>query len=99
MAKNKKMRFGKVFTDGVDIPERLRRTDADKVKALAESMEAIGLQQPISVWSPDATTCDLVGQLTGRSGGYMHSRTPGLKLMTKSGIGSLRGWRRNIASS
>ncbi|MCZ6862486.1 MAG: ParB N-terminal domain-containing protein [Alphaproteobacteria bacterium] len=40
--------------------DRLRSIDSKKVAALAESIAAIGLQQPISVWSPDYDTLDLV---------------------------------------
>ncbi len=54
------MDFGKAHTDAVIVPERLRAIDPAKVKALAESMAEIGLQQPISVWSPNSTTCNLV---------------------------------------
>ena len=46
--------------DQVQIGERLRFLDANKVAALVESMEKIGLQQPISVWSSDSTTYNLV---------------------------------------
>ncbi len=44
------MEIGKVFTDGVTVGERLRSLDQAKVDSLAESMEAIGLQQPISIY-------------------------------------------------
>ena len=54
------MDFGKAHTDAVIVAKRLRAKDPAKVKALAESMAEIGLQQPISVWSPDSTTCNLV---------------------------------------
>ncbi len=61
------MRTGKVFTDGVDVSERLRRKDDARVKALAESMAEIGLQQPISIWTPNDETCDLVTGLHRRA--------------------------------
>lgn len=54
------MEIGKVFTDCVDVGKRHRALSDDKVAALAESMREIGLQQPISVWSPDTETCLLV---------------------------------------
>ncbi|WP_431861353.1 ParB/RepB/Spo0J family partition protein [Azospirillum sp.] len=54
------MELGKVYTDSLTIPERMRALDESKVADLAKSMEAIGLQQPISVWSPDEKTAVLV---------------------------------------
>ena len=36
----------------VQIGNRLRTLNPDKVAALAESMDAIGLQQPVTVWRP-----------------------------------------------
>ncbi len=47
----------------VQIGDRLRSLDPDKVAALAESMDAIGLQQPISVWSDSIDTLELVAGL------------------------------------
>ena len=44
------MEVGKVFTDGVTVSERLRRFDEAKMDALTESINSIGLQQPISIW-------------------------------------------------
>ena len=44
------MKTEDIFTDHVVIPKRLRHVNDDKVNALAKSMEAIGLQQPITVW-------------------------------------------------
>jgi ParB-like chromosome segregation protein Spo0J len=58
-----KLHTGKCFTDAVDVGERLRSVDPERVAALAESIDAIGLQQPISVWSPDDDTLDLVAGL------------------------------------
>ena len=54
------MRLGHVFTDGVDVGQRKRAVDQKKVDALAQSMDAIGLQQPITIYSPDEDTADLV---------------------------------------
>ena len=54
------MHMSRVYIDSVRVPERLRKKDPAKVVALAESIAEIGLQQPISVWSPDDETCDLV---------------------------------------
>lgn len=53
------MELGKVYTDGVIIGERQRHLDEKKVAALAESMAAIGLQQPISIWA-DGDAANLV---------------------------------------
>ena len=61
------MHVGKVFTDAVVIPDRLRKTDPAKVKALAESMADIGLQQPITVWPSDGGEWNLgCGQASRR---------------------------------
>jgi len=49
--------------DQVQIGNRLRSLDPDKVASLAESMDAIGLQQPISVWSDNIETLQLVAGL------------------------------------
>ena len=49
--------------DQVQIGTRLRSLDPDKVASLAESMAAIGLQQPISVWSDSIETLELVAGL------------------------------------
>ena len=58
-----KLHTGKCFVDAVDVGERLRSADPERVAALAESIDAIGLQQPISVWSPDRDTVNLVAGL------------------------------------
>lgn len=48
------MQVEDVFTDHIDVPSRLRAVDAAKVKSLSESIKAIGLRQPITLWSkPD----------------------------------------------
>src|ERR1700722_6410270 len=44
------MKFSKIPVGHVVVQNRLRATDPVQVKALADSMNAIGLQQPISVW-------------------------------------------------
>ncbi len=44
----------------VDVPERLRQLVQDKVAQLAESMAALGLQQPITVWSEGEDHLELV---------------------------------------
>ena len=54
------MDIGSAEVDLVVIPEGHRPVDQAKVDELAESMAAIGLQQPISVWSPDNDTLELV---------------------------------------
>ena len=58
-----KLHTGKCFVDAVDVGDRLRSINPEKVAALAESIDAIGLQQPILVWSPDDDTLDLVAGL------------------------------------
>ncbi len=57
------MEIGRVFLDVLVTGDRLCSLDAVKVTALAESMAEIGLQQPITVWSLDDDTCDLVSGL------------------------------------
>lgn len=48
------MKVEKVVIDHIDIPSRLRAVDDTKAAALAESIGAIGLQQPITLWAePD----------------------------------------------
>lgn len=44
------MELGKVFIDSVIIGARHRQLEADRIEALAESMNELGLQQPISVF-------------------------------------------------
>lgn len=44
------MELGKVFVDSVIVGQRHRALDPTRVEALAESMDALGLQQPISVY-------------------------------------------------
>ncbi len=55
-----RLRVGKCFVDALNVGKRLRSIDPEKVAALQESIGRIGLQQPISVWSPDDDTLDLV---------------------------------------
>jgi len=54
------MRTGEVYIDAVTVPSGRRPLSADTVERLVESIGKIGLQQPISVWSPDAATVVLV---------------------------------------
>jgi ParB family transcriptional regulator, chromosome partitioning protein len=50
------MRRDEIDVGGVKIPTRLRDVDPKKVSALAESMDLIGLQTPITVWDDDSPT-------------------------------------------
>ena len=52
--------LSKVYVDDVMVLTRLRPLDEDKVVALAASMDAIGLQQPISVCGGDEGSVVLV---------------------------------------
>lgn len=59
------MELGKVYLDerphgGVIVGHRFRALDPQKVDALAASMSAIGLQMPISVWTPNDQEVHLV---------------------------------------
>ena len=55
------MELGTIFLDVLTVSKRLRHLDAAKVESIAESMEAIGLQQPISIWaSEDGAVVELV---------------------------------------
>ena len=51
------------MVDMVQVGERLRSLDPEKVAKLAKSMKVIGLQQPISVWSDSMDTLGLVAGL------------------------------------
>ena len=57
------MEIGKAYTDALIVGDRLRQADMAKVESLAESMDAIGLQQPISVWIEDDAHVHLVAGL------------------------------------
>lgn len=54
------MELGRVYVDAVTVPNGKRPIDDRKVAGLAESLSALGLQQPISVWSPNDETVVLV---------------------------------------
>ena len=54
------MKTGRVFVNAVQVGQRLRALDPKKIGLLADSMATIGLQQPISIWSPDLDTTVLV---------------------------------------
>jgi ParB-like chromosome segregation protein Spo0J len=54
------MRAGEVYIDAVTVPSGRRPVNSDTVERLVESIGKIGLQQPISVWSPDSETVVLV---------------------------------------
>ncbi len=43
----------KLIVENIVIGERHRALNADKIESLANSMKAIGLQHPISVWVDD----------------------------------------------
>ena len=57
------MKYGAVFVEAVQVEQRLRSLSSIKVELLTESMGEIGLQQPISIWSPDLDTAVLVAGL------------------------------------
>lgn len=57
------MDIGKVWVDSVIVGQRHRALDPDKVEALAESIDALGLQQPISVHLGDADDVHLIAGL------------------------------------
>ncbi len=61
-----KLHLGKCLVEVVDAGNRLRSVDSVKVAMLAESIAAIGLQQPISIWSPSHRGSYLI---IARSGG------------------------------
>jgi len=49
------MNIETVAIDNIDIPRRLRAVDPSRVAALAESINEIGMQSPITLWAePDA---------------------------------------------
>lgn len=45
-----RLKIDQIETDSVTVPHRLRALEQSRVDELAESMVAIGLQQPITVW-------------------------------------------------
>jgi len=55
-----KMKIEQVDPCAVSIPRRLRAADPAKIKQIGESMAAMGLQQPITVWSPKDGDCELI---------------------------------------
>ncbi len=54
------MKIERVVPDEVGVPKRLRSLDPNKIKQLAESIDALGLQQPITVWSEADDHLELV---------------------------------------
>ena len=54
------MKIEQVDPTAIEAPRRLRAVDPAKVKQLAESMAAIGLQQPVTVWMPTDGNLELV---------------------------------------
>lgn len=55
------MKIERQFVECIDVKDRLRAVNADKVKQLAESISAVGLLNPVSViYSDDGATCTLV---------------------------------------
>ena len=54
------MKIEHVVPELVDVPKRLRSLEPDKIKQLAESIDALGLQQPITVWSKGDGHLELV---------------------------------------
>lgn len=57
------MEIGKVDIDAVQVGARRRGIDRANVDRLKESIKALGLQEPIHVWSPDTETVQLVAGL------------------------------------
>lgn len=57
------MKLGKVYVDSVVVGPRHREADPEKVKSLAESMSALGLQQPIIAFLDDKDAAFLVAGL------------------------------------
>lgn len=52
--------MAKQYIENIDIPDRLRAIDVEKVNQIAESMKAVGLLNPITVHYPDESTCILI---------------------------------------
>lgn len=50
------MEVEKIAVDAIEIGSRMRSVNTERVGALAESIKAIGLQTPISVWANDDGT-------------------------------------------
>lgn len=60
------MKTIKVYIDCIEVANRLRDADREKVAMLADSIAKIGLQQPISVWQePDEHNLGVVHLVAG----------------------------------
>lgn len=57
------MELGKVWLDALKIGQRYRALVPERVEALAESMDALGLQQPVTVYMDESETVHLVAGL------------------------------------
>lgn len=57
------MELGKVWLDALKVGERHRALVPEKVEALAESMNELGLQQPVTVFMDEGETVHLVAGL------------------------------------
>jgi ParB-like chromosome segregation protein Spo0J len=57
------MKISKIWLDALVVGERHRKVDDAKVAVLAESLSAIGLQQPVSVWFDEQDGMHLVAGL------------------------------------
>jgi len=54
------MKLESVRVDLIEVKDRMRGINAERVASLAESIRAVGLLNPIAVYSPDDATLDLV---------------------------------------
>ena len=60
------MKTSRIYLDGLVVHTRYRKVDDERVAALAASMDAIGLQQPISVWAePDKSGVETIHLVAG----------------------------------
>lgn len=57
------MKISKIWLDALVVGDRHRKVDDTKVAVLAESLSAIGLQQPVSVWFDEQDGMHLVAGL------------------------------------
>ncbi len=58
LLKKRRLKIKQFGPEEITVPRRLRALDQSKVDELAESMDAIGQQQPITVWLDDPDDAD-----------------------------------------
>ena len=60
------MKVEVAFTDAIEVGDRHRKLDKNRVKQIAESMKAIGLQHPIHIYQPSTSGTEPIHLVAGR---------------------------------